>query len=237
MPIEEWKEPIYLLQKGENKRWHHYFQRKKDENLSLRQLEQKLKEEYHTIIVKPWANRRQLCDELKKHFADYDVKKFVECYDFEKQQPKKYNEDYIPISASQLSDWSRKDEWEDRIFQETRDIQESNSKLKLKIKADNDMEVFQLQEKARLLNLQDLVYGLETKSLNGTQRQAITKSNKDLQDATNRDLGEVKDINQSNVQADVKASTENINNNTYEVPDDIADVVLNAIKRERTNSI
>lgn len=207
MPITEWKEPIYLLQKGENKRWHHYFQRKKDENLSLKQLEQKLKEEYHTIIGKKWVNRGQLCEELNKHFADYDVKKFVECYDFEEHKPKNYNEDYTPISASQLSEWSRKDNWEDRIYQETRDIEETNSQMKLRIKADNDMEIFRLQEKARLLNLQDLVDGLEAKMLNGTQRQAITKSNKDLQDATNRDLGEVKDINQTNanVNAEVKS--------------------------------
>lgn len=206
MPINEWTEPIYLLQKGENKRWHHYFQRKKDENLSQPQLTQKLKDEYHTIMRKKWDNRENLCNELRKYFADYDVKKFVECYDFEKQKPKKYNPDYTPIAESQIAEWSRKDKWEDRIFQETRDIEESNSALKLKIKADNDIEIFKLQEEARLLNLQDLVYGLKSKNLNGTQRQAITKSNKDLQDARNRDLGEVKDINQtnSNINADVK---------------------------------
>lgn len=211
MPITEWKEPIYLLQKGENKRSHHYFKRKKDENLTLRQLEQKLKEEYHTIIVKPWANREQLCDELKKHFADYDIKKFTECYDFEEKKPKKYDEEWTPISASQLSEWSRKDNWEERIYQEAKDIEESNTKLKLKIKADNDMKIFKLQEEARLLNLQDLVHGLKTNSLNGTQRQAISKSNKDLQDARNRDLGEVKDINQTNANltADVNADVNN----------------------------
>ena len=209
MPIEEWTEPIYLLQKGENKRYHHYFKRKKDENLSLRQLEQKLKEEYHTTMNKLWANSEELCNELKKYFADYDVKKFMKCYDFEKHHPIKYNKDYVPISSSELANWSSQDKWEDRIFQETRDIEEANSKLKLKIKADNDMLIFKLQEEARLLNLQDLVGGLQDGTLNGTQRQAITKSNKDLQDATNRDLGEVKDINQTNanVTADVKADT------------------------------
>ena len=207
MPINEWTEPIYLLQKGENKRWHHYFKRKKDENLSLKQLEQKLKEEYHTTMGKLWLNRGQLCDELAKYFADYDIKKFIKCYDFEKHKPKNYDEDYTPISASQLSEWSRRDKWEDRIYQETRDIEEANSQMKLRIKADNDMEIFRLQEEARLLNLQDLVYGLKSNNLNGTQRQAITKSNKDLQDATNRDLGEVKDINQTNanVNAEVKS--------------------------------
>ena len=205
MPITEWTEPIYLLQKGENKRWHHYFKRKKDENLSQPQLTRKLTEEYHTIIRQKWENREKLCNELKKYFADYDVRKFVECYDFEKQQPKNYNPDYIPIAESQIAEWSRKDNWEDRIFQETRDIEETNAQLKLKMKADNDMEIFRLQEEARLLNLKDLVLGLKLGDLNGTQRQAITKSNKDLQDATNRDLGEVKDINQSNVNAEVNA--------------------------------
>ena len=207
MPITEWKEPIYLLQKGENKRSHHYFKRKKDENLTIRQLEQKLKEEYHNTITKSWPNPDQLCAELRKYFADYDIKKFVKCYDFDKQQPKNYDKEYIPISESQLKNWSCSDDWENRIFEEAKDIEESNSKLKLKIKADNDMEIFKLQEEARLLNLQDLVYGLQTKSLNGTQRQAIAKSNKDLQDARNRDLGEVKDINQTNanLNADINA--------------------------------
>lgn len=208
MPITEWTEPIYLLQKGENKRYHHYFKRKKDENLSLRQLEQKLTEEYHTTMSKLWTDSEQLCDELKKYFADYDVKKFLKCYDFEKHHPRNYNKDYIPISFSQLADWSAQDDWENRIFQETRDVEEANSKLKLRIKADNDMKIFRLQEKARLLNLQDLVNGLEDGILNGTQRQAIAKSNKDLQDARNRDLGEVKDINQSNIQADVTSVNE-----------------------------
>ena len=224
MPITEWTKPIYLLQKGENKRWHHYFQRKKDENLSQPQLTQKLKEEYHTIMRKKWDNRENLCNELKKYFADYDVKKFVECYDFEHQQPKNYNPDYTPIAESQIAEWSRKDDWEERIFQETRDIQEANAQLKLKIKADNDMEIFQLQEKARLLNLKDLVMGLETNSLNGTQRQAITKSNKDLQDAANRDLGEVKDINQSNINADVNATTENTHGLDNQLLEDLYDV-------------
>lgn len=208
MPITEWTEPIYLLQKGENKRYHFYFKRKKDENLSLRQLEKKLTEEYHTTMNKLWTDSEQLCNELKKYFADYDVKKFLKCYDFEKHHPKNYNENYIPISFSQLGDWAVQDDWENRIFQETKDIEDSNSKLKLRIKADNDMEIFRLQEKARLLNLQDLVYGLEAGILNGTQRQAITKSNKDLQDATNRDLGEVKDINQTNANLNADVKTE-----------------------------
>ena len=223
MPITEWTEPIYLLQKGENKRYHHYFKRKKDENLSLRQLEKKLTEEYHTTMTKPWSNSEQLCNELKKYFADYDVKKFLKCYDFEKDIPKNYNQNYIPISFSQLSDWSSQDDWENRIFQETRDVEEANSKLKLRIKADNDMAIFQLQEEARLLNLTDLVDGLKHKSLNGTQRQAITKSNKDLQDATNRDLGEVKDINQSNINAKVNA----------EVKSEITVNLLDKIKQKR----
>jgi hypothetical protein len=208
MPINEWTEPIYLLQKGENKRYHFYFKRKKDENLSLRQLEKKLTEEYHTTMNKLWTDSEQLCKELKKYFADYDVKKFIKCYDFEKHHPKNYNENYVPISFTQLGDWAVQDRWEDRIFQETKDIEDSNSKLKLRIKADNDMEVFKLQEKARLLNLQDLVYGLEAGTLNGTQRQAITKSNKDLQDARNRDLGEVKDINQTNANLNADVKTE-----------------------------
>lgn len=232
MPIEEWKEPIYLIQKGENKRYHHYFQRKKDENLTLRQLEQKLKQEYHTTMNKTWANSGQLCNELKKYFADYDVRKFVKCYDFENQQPKNYDKDYTPISHTQLGDWSSQDDWENRIFQETKDIQEANSKQKLRIKAENDMMVFRLQEKARLLNLEDLVEGLEHGTLNGTQRQAITKSNKDLQDASNRDLGEVKDINQTNMEATVETETKL----AHKFNDDVLGVISDAITRRNTNN-
>ena len=224
MPITEWREPIYLLQKGENKRSHHYFKRKKDENLSQSQLTQKLKEEYHNIMREPWGDCEGLCNELKKYFADYDVQKFIKCYDFEKQQPKEYNPDYTPIAESQIAEWSRKDNWEERIFQETRDIQEANSKMKLRIRADNVMEIFKLEEEARLLNLKDLVLGLKSGALNGTQRQAITKSNKDLQDATNRDLGEVKDINQSNVTAEVNA----------DVNSEITVNLLNKVKKKRS---
>ena len=232
MPITEWKKPIYLLQKGENKRAHHYFKRKKDENLTIRQLERKLKEEYHNTITKQWQNHDQLCNELKKYFADYDVKKFIQCYDFDKQQPKKYDKDYTPVLESQLKNWSCSDDWENRIYQEARDIEETNSKLKLKIKADNDMEIFRLQEEARLLNLQDLVFGLKSRSLNGTQRQAIAKSNKDLQDARNRDLGEVKDINQSNIQADVNATTENTHGIDETVYKELLDVIKPRYNRD-----
>lgn len=233
MPIEEWTEPIYLLQKGENRRWHHYFQRKKDENLSQPQLTQKLKEEYHHVMRKKWDNRESLCLELKKYFADYDVQKFLKCYDFEKQEPKNYNPDYTPIAESQIAEWSRKDSWEDRIFQETRDIQETNAQLKMKIKADNEMEIFRLQEEARLLNLKDLVIGLKVGDLNGTQRQAITKSNKDLQDATNRDLGEVKDINQSNINADVTSNNQTNHNLDETVIKELQDVIKP--RRDRTD--
>ena len=223
MAIKEWNEPIYLLQKGENKRWHHYFQRKKDENLTLRQLERQLKEEYHNTINKKWTNTEQLCDELKKYFADYDVRKFMKCYDFEKQKPIKYNPDFTPISFSQLGEWSTQDNWEDRIYQEARDIQESNAQLKMKIKADQEMEIFKLQEKARLLNLQDLVDGLEMGTLNGTQRQAISKSNKDLQDATNRDMGEVKDINQTNMTAEIKSD------NKHEIDQNLKEEIMDRL--------
>lgn len=232
MPITEWTEPIYLLQKGENKRHHFYFQRKKDENLSFSQLEKKLKEEYHSIMTKLWSNRDELCQELKKCFDDYDVRKFVNCYDFEKQSPKNYDANYIPISDSQLRNWSCEDEWEDRIFQETRDVQEANSKLKLRIKADNEMEIFNLQEEARLLNLKDLVYGLKTKSINGTQAQAKGQLNKSLQDAGNRDMGEVKDINQSNIQADVNSVNELSHGLDETVVKELADVIKPRHSRE-----
>ena len=234
MPIEEWTEPIYLLQKGENKRHHFYFQRKKDEKLSLYQLEQQLKEEYHYIMGKPWENRGELTKALKEHFHDYDVKKFVDSYDFENQTVKNYDPEYTPISQKQLSNWSAEDGWEHRIFKETRDVQESNSQVKLQIKAANDIKVFKLQEEARLLNLEDLVDGLRDDIWSGTQRQAITKANKDLQDASNRDLGEVKDINQSNINADVNSKNETV---THEIDDDLFEVLNNAFNREREQSI
>ena len=234
MPIEEWTEPIYLLQKGENKRHHFYFQRKKDEKLSLYQLEQQLTEDYHRIISKSYKNPKDLRRELKTCFDDYDVKKFLKSYDFENQTVKNYDPEYIPISQIQLGLWSMEDGWESRIYQETRDVQEANSKLKLQIKAANDIKVFKLQEEARLLNLEDLVDGLKDDIWSGTQRQAITKANKDLQDASNRDLGEVKDINQSNINADVNSKNETV---THEIDDDLFEVLNNAFNREREQSI
>ena len=180
MPITEWKEPIYLLQKGENKRANYYFQRWIDYEGSTRNFVKYLEQLWNQPGIK-----------LESYFHKYDVGKNK------------------PPTISTVLKWSMCDKWEDRKTAYWRNRQEETNQIKLQLHAEQDIEIFKLQEKARLLNLQDLVDGLETGALNGTQRQAITKSNKDLQDATNRDLGEVKDINQSNIQADVKSTNEN----------------------------
>ena len=69
-------------------------------------------------------------------------------------------------------------------------------------------------------------------TLNVTQRQAITKSNKDLQDASNRDLGEVKDINQTNMEATLETETRLAHN----FNDDVLGVISDAITRRNTNN-
>ena len=180
MPITEWTEPIYLLQKGENKRANCYLQRWLDYEGSTRSFVKHLQELWHQDNI-----------DLESHFHKYDIGKNK------------------PPSLSTVLKWSMCDKWEDRKTAYWRDRQEETNKLKLQLHAQQDLEIFKLQEKARLLNLEDLVDGLEMGTLNGTQRQAITKSNKDLQDATNRDMGEVKDINQSNITADVDATVDN----------------------------
>jgi hypothetical protein len=124
------------------------------------------------------------------------------------------------------------DNWEDRKTAYWKDQQAEATKLKLQIHTQQDIEIFRLQEKARLLNLQDLVEGLEHGILNGTQRQAITKSNKDLQDATNRDMGEVKDINQTNMEATVETESRLAHN----FNDDVLGVISDAIQRRNTNN-
>ena len=179
MPINEWTEPIYLLQKGENKRANCYFQRWLDYEGSTRQFAKHLKD--------LWDQNQT---DLEPYFHSYDINKNK------------------PPSLSAIKRWSACDNWEDRKTAYWKDQQAEATKLKLQIHTQQDIEIFRLQEKARLLNLQDLVEGLEHGILNGTQRQAITKSNKDLQDATNRDMGEVKDINQSNITADVDAEVQ-----------------------------
>lgn len=193
MPITEWTEPIYLLQKGENQRHHFYLQKLYKFNGTIQEFHKHLQTKYEEIMEKLWTSEEERKKELCKHFHSYDVK----------------NRNGEPPSCKTLLNWSSEDRWKDRIYEHTRAIQEENAQNKLKIHAQNDLLIFELQENARLLNLQDLVEGLKNGTLNGTQRQAITKSNKDLQDATNRDMGEVKDINQSNINADVEAKVEN----------------------------
>ena len=196
MPITEWTEPIYLLQKGENKRANCYFQRWLDYEGSTRSFVKYLNQLWH-----------QEGTDMESHFHKYDIGKNK------------------PPSLSIVLKWSMCDKWEDRKTAYWRDRQEETNKLKLQLHAQQDIEIFKLQEKARLLNLNDLVDGLEMGTLNGTQRQAITKSNKDLQDATNRDLGEVKDINQNNINADVNASTETIHGLDETVIKELSDVI------------
>ena len=174
MPIQNWTEPIYLLQKGENKRANCYFQRWLDYEGSTRKFVEYLQDLWNQNGIN-----------LESHFHKYDINKNK------------------PPSLSTVLKWSMCDNWEDRKTKYWQDRQEESNKLKLQIHAQQDIEIFKLQEKARLLNLNDLVEGLEMGTLNGTQRQGIAKTNKDLQDASNRDLGKVKDINKSNIEGNI----------------------------------
>lgn len=217
MPIEEWTEPIYLLQKGENQRHNFYLQKLLKFNGNITQFHRHLQKKYEEIMEKVWSSENERKKELCKYFHSYDIK----------------NRNGEPPSLKSLLNWSSEDNWQERIFTHTRAVQERNAQDKLKIHAQNDLLIFELQENARLLNLQDLVTGLESGSLNGTQRQAITKSNKDLQDATNRDLGEVKDINQSNINADVTSNNQTNHNLDETVIKELQDVIKP--RRDRTD--
>ena len=204
MAIKEYKEPIYSLQQGENKRANCYFRKWLDYEGSTRSFVKYLEDLWHQEGI-----------DLESYFHKYDLDKNK------------------PPSLSIVLKWSMCDNWEARKTAYWRDRQEESNKIKLQIHAQQDLEIFKLQEKARLLNLTDLVEGLEMGILNGTQRQAITKSNKDLQDATNRDMGEVKDINQSNINADVQ-STNQLNHGLDEtVIMELQDVIKP--RRDRTD--
>ena len=203
MPIQNWTEPIYSLQKGENKRANCYFQRWLDYEGSTRSFVKYLNDIWHQPGI-----------DLESHFHRYDIEKNK------------------PPTLSTVLKWSMCDNWEDRKTAYWKDRQDETNKLKIQIHAQQELEIFKLQEKARLLNLEDLVEGLEHGTLNGTQRQAITKSNKDLQDATNRDMGEVKDINQTNMEATVETESKL----AHDFNDDVLGVISDAITRRNTNN-
>ena len=64
MPITEWTEPIYLLQKGENKRANCYFQRWLDYEGSTRKFVEYLQDLWNQNGIN-----------LESHFHKYDINK------------------------------------------------------------------------------------------------------------------------------------------------------------------
>lgn len=225
MEKSELKEPIHLNQPNEKPRPSFYRQGYFQYNGNL--------QEYIKHLEKIWRNygrpledlNPKTCKELEKYFTPGDIEKNAKCHNLIMKGEK----NVVP-GESIISKWSACDLWLTRKPSFLNSRQEELNQFMLQEDLETSQQIYRLQKKARLLNLQDLVEGLETKSINGTQRQAMTKSNKDLQDAENRDKGEVKDINQSNIKADVETETKsNIN-----MTDDVLKVLSDAVQRRNT---
>ena len=218
-------EPIHLNQPNEKPRPSFYRQGFFEYNGNLT--------EYTNFLANKWKQLGNTLEnltpairqELGKYFTPGDIEKNAKCHNLIMNGEK----NVLP-SWGNITKWSACDLWAFRKPSFLNSRQEELNQFMLQEDLETSQQIYRLQKKARLLNLQDLVEGLETKSINGTQRQAMTKSNKDLQDAENRDKGEVKDINQSNIKADVETETKsNIN-----MTDDVLKVLSDAIQRRNT---
>ena len=193
--------PIHLTQPNEKPRPNFYRQNFFEYNGNLQQ--------YITHLEKIWKEygrpledlNDNICKELEKHFTPGDIEKNAKCHNLIMNNEKKV----IP-GESTISKWSACDLWLTRKPSFLNSRQEELNQFMLQKDLETSQEIYSLQKEARLLNLQDLVLGLKSHSINGTQAQAKGQLNKSLQDAENRDKGQVKDINQtnSNINADVK---------------------------------
>ena len=193
--------PIHLTQPNEKPRPNFYRQNFFEYNGNLQQ--------YITHLEKIWKQygrpledlNDNICKELEKHFTPGDIEKNAKCHNLIMNNEKKV----IP-GESTISKWSACDLWLTRKPSFLNSRQEELNQFMLQKDLETSQEIYSLQKEARLLNLQDLVLGLKSHSINGTQAQAKGQLNKSLQDAENRDKGQVKDINQtnSNINADVK---------------------------------
>ena len=220
MEKTELKEPIHLTQPNEKPRPNFYRQNFFEYNGNL--------QEYISHLDKIWREygrpledlNANTCKELEKHFTPGDIEKNAKCHNLIMNDEKKV----IP-GESTISKWSACDLWLTRKPSFLNSRQEELNQFMLQKDLETSQEIYSLQKEARLLNLQDLVFGLKSHSINGTQAQAKGQLNKSLQDAENRDKGQVKDINQSNINADVNASTETTHGLDETVIKELSDVI------------
>ena len=231
MQPNELKEPIHLTQPNEKPRPNFYRQQFFEYNGNLKEFTKHLANIWRhlgtTMELLTPGTRKQ----LEQYFTPGDIEKNARCHNLIMKGEKN-----VAPGENIIKKWSACDLWLTRKPSFLNCRQEELNQFMLQEDLETSKQIYTLQKKARLLNLQDLVDGLETKSINGTQAQAKGQLNKSLQDAENRDKGQVKDINQSNIQADVNAATENINTTSHEIPDDLYEVLNNAFNRERETS-
>ena len=195
--------PIHLTQPNEKPRPNFYRQNFFEYNGNLQQ--------YITHLEKIWKEygrpledlNDNICKELEKHFTPGDIEKNAKCHNLIMNNEKKV----IP-GESTISKWSACDLWLTRKPSFLNSRQEELNQFMLQKDLETSQEIYSLQKEARLLNLQDLVLGLKSHSINGTQAQAKGQLNKSLQDAENRDKGQVKDINQTNANLNADVKTE-----------------------------
>lgn len=200
---EELISPIHLTQPNEKPRPNFYRQKFFEFNGNISQ--------YVSYLDKVWRNlgknledlSPEIYNELEKYFTPGDIEKNAKYHDLILRNEKK-----VAPGESIVFKWSTQDLWLLRKPSYLNSRQEELNQFMLQKDLETSKQIYSLQKEARLLNLIDLVEGLKTKELNGTQAQAKGKLNKDLQDAENRDKGEVKDINQTNATINSKSEIE-----------------------------
>lgn len=204
MQYSELSKPTYKLQEMENQRHHFYFQIKTEENLSLSQLEEYLKEQYDTIMSKTWETNEQLRKELKKYFHGYDVRKAMKNYDFDKQRV--INPNIIPISQSQLENMSSEGCWTLREIDKINDDNEEINRSLRGIRFAYKVERFKRKQKIKdnILDKieKELIKGKLSQVNQGVQAYVGLDENDD------KDLGESDSNFNIHLDADVDATAE-----------------------------
>ena len=160
------------------------------------------------------------CKELEKYFTPGDIEKNAKCHNLIIEGKK----NVIP-GESIISKWSACDLWVNRKHSFLNSRQEELNEYALQSKLKNQKQVIDLQDEFRIKILQSAIMQANNGTLNGTQSQGYASANKNMQDAQNRELGEAKDINQSNIQADVNAVTENLHGIDETVYKELLDVI------------
>ena len=202
MEKENLTEPIHLNQPNEKPRPSFYRQQFFEYNGNLTQ--------YTNHLAKKW---RELGDtlenltptirkELEKYFTPGDIEKNAKCHQLIMNGEKK-----VAPGESIISKWSACDLWLYRKPSFLNSRQQELNDYALQSKLENQKQIVDLQDQLRIKILQSAIMHAELGTLNGTQAQGYASANKNVQDAQNRELGEVKDINQSNIKADVETNS------------------------------